>query len=48
MVVFRSKDQFMLTPAIGFLKEYGWIYVNVSWLWYGVNVKLFQINGKDI
>lgn len=46
MVLFKSRDQFLITPAIGLLREYGWYYLNISWLWFGLNMKLFKIEGR--
>lgn len=49
MVLFKSKDQVLITPAIGFVRDGQSIYINISWLWFGIVFRLFDIftNNKD-
>ena len=49
MTLFKSKDQFMVTPGLGFVRDGQSIYLNLSWLWFGVVFRLFDVypNDKD-
>lgn len=43
MILFKSPDQFIITPAIGLVKENGGIYFNISWLWFGLSFRVLTM-----
>lgn len=44
MILFKSSGQFMLTPAIGFVRDGYSVYFNISWLSFGLNIRLYSIS----
>lgn len=46
IILFYSSQQFILLPAIGFLKENGSMYFNLSWLIFGLNIRLWDCKDK--
>lgn len=47
MTLFRSEDQFILFPAIGFVRDGDTITFNISWLDLGLNIILFHVNDEE-
>lgn len=43
MTIFSSKDQFIIFPAFGFVRDAGEICFSIGFLWYGISFKLFRI-----
>lgn len=39
---FRNPEQFIILPTIGFVRDAGCIWLNVSWLNYGFVIRLFN------
>lgn len=46
MILFKSEDQFILFPAIGFVRDGDIIALNISWLNLGLNIILFHVNDE--
>ena len=42
MVIFRSKDTFLLVPAVGFVRDGGIMRLTVAFLCYGISFRLFE------
>lgn len=43
MILFKSKDQFLLLPAIGFVRDGDAVMLNISWMMFGVVFYIFYI-----
>lgn len=46
MILFKSKGQFLLLPAIGFVRDGDTVAFNISWLMFGLAVTLFEIKTR--
>lgn len=42
IILFSSDDQFLLTPAIGFVLRHNYVLLNITWLHIGINIRLFK------
>ena len=47
MTAFVDKTQFILFPALGFVRDAGNICITIASLWYGISFKLFRIQQND-
>lgn len=44
MIFFKTEDQFMIIPTLGFVWNEQECYFVLSWLQYGINILLFKNN----
>lgn len=47
MILFRMKEQFLLTPTIGFIKEGSQIRLCLSWIVWAISFPILYFNDED-
>lgn len=47
MVLFKTSGQLILLPTIGFVKDGNGVYLNLSWLMWGVVFPIFTVIEKE-
>ena len=47
MMVFVDRTQFLILPALGFVREAGFICFTIAFLWYGISFEIFRIHQND-
>ena len=46
-MVFFKNNQFLLLPTIGIVKYDNTIWINLSWLCYGINIPIIYLNNEN-
>lgn len=42
MILAKMQDQILVTPALGFIRNDKIIYFSLAWLWFVLNIRLFD------
>lgn len=47
MIVFIDRTQFLIFPALGFVRSAGELCFTIAFLWFGISFRICRINEND-